>query len=83
VRFNAGKHEEINIVISDAIPQEQAEYDRLLRDVTFLAGEGCNCRTERRRGVTAILPFCQKSSMCLPKRSNTLLLPTVFRKCHR
>ena len=38
VRFNAGNHEEINIVISDAIPQEQAEYDRLLRDVTFLAG---------------------------------------------
>jgi hypothetical protein len=36
VRFNAGNHEEINIVISGAIPQEQAEYDRLLRDVTFL-----------------------------------------------
>jgi hypothetical protein len=39
VRFNAGNHEEINIVISDAIPQEEAEYNRLLRDVTFLAGK--------------------------------------------
>jgi 5-hydroxyisourate hydrolase-like protein (transthyretin family) len=39
VRFNAGKHEEINITVTQSVPQEQAEYEFLLKKISFLAGK--------------------------------------------
>ncbi len=39
VRFNAGRREEINIVIRQAVPTERVEYDHLLREVRFLANQ--------------------------------------------
>ena len=39
VRFNAGKHEEINITVTQSVPQEQTEYEMLLKNISFLAGK--------------------------------------------
>jgi len=38
VRFNASSREEINITIRQALPKEVIEYDYLVREATFLAG---------------------------------------------
>lgn len=38
VRFNAGNHEEINITINQAVPKERVEFDWLVKEVRFLAG---------------------------------------------
>lgn len=39
VRFNASRREEINITIETAIEPEVVEYDYILKQVTFLAGQ--------------------------------------------
>lgn len=39
VRFNAGKREEINITIAEAIGAEIIEFDYLLKEVTYLVGQ--------------------------------------------
>lgn len=38
VRFNAGEREEINITIKQPVPKETVEFDWLLKEVLFLAG---------------------------------------------
>ncbi|MBK6948377.1 MAG: hypothetical protein IPH16_10225 [Haliscomenobacter sp.] len=55
VRFDAGRREEINIVIRQAVPLERLEYDHLLREVRFLANQVAVVdleENERERDIT-------------------------------